>query len=290
MERRTIVPGEPFYKGNLHTHTTNSDGVLSPEEAIAWYREHGYDFVSITDHWSAQEYAARDDIVVIPGVELDGMDPELGSYHVVGLDIARSPERQNLSLRQVTDYISEMGGISVLCHPYWCGMPSWAVGRAQGVFAVEVFNVTCEVSIAKGLSSVHWDDSLASGRRLWGLAVDDAHWRREDYGGGWVMVQAEKVEVGSLLGALKEGRFYASSGPGIVDFCVSDGVAYAETSPARRISFVCDGPRGRCFSAENGDGSLTTAEYRLPEGVTYVRLEVDDEKGKRAWSNPIFVN
>ncbi len=40
----------PRYKGNLHTHTTCSDGVRSPEEAIAAYREAGYDFLAITDH------------------------------------------------------------------------------------------------------------------------------------------------------------------------------------------------------------------------------------------------
>jgi hypothetical protein len=39
-----------WYKGNLHCHTTISDGALSPNEAIALYEEKGYSFLAITDH------------------------------------------------------------------------------------------------------------------------------------------------------------------------------------------------------------------------------------------------
>ena len=39
-----------WYKGNTHTHTLNSDGDSTPDEVVRWYREHGYDFVVITDH------------------------------------------------------------------------------------------------------------------------------------------------------------------------------------------------------------------------------------------------
>ena len=39
-----------WYRGNLHLHTSNSDGRLSPEAAVRLYQEHGYDFVAITDH------------------------------------------------------------------------------------------------------------------------------------------------------------------------------------------------------------------------------------------------
>ncbi|MEI9948375.1 MAG: hypothetical protein WDO74_05185 [Pseudomonadota bacterium] len=39
-----------FQKGNVHTHTTLSDGGSSPEQTIAWYRSHGYQFLALTDH------------------------------------------------------------------------------------------------------------------------------------------------------------------------------------------------------------------------------------------------
>ena len=40
-----------FYKGNLHTHTTLTDGCMDPKPTLEKYRAGGYDFISITDHF-----------------------------------------------------------------------------------------------------------------------------------------------------------------------------------------------------------------------------------------------
>ncbi len=290
MELRTLRPGSKCYRGNLHTHTTVSDGRRSPEEALAWYRRQGYDFVALTDHWKPAGALEHDGLLVIPGAEFDGVDPELGMYHVVGLDITEVAERGSLnSPDAVVSYIADQGGLAILCHPYWCGMTSSAVGRVEGVFAIEVFNRTCEVLNDKGLASVHWDDNLAVGKRRWGVAVDDAHWSRYDYGGGWVMVQADDLTIPSLCEALLAGRFYSTSGPEIHDFVVNDGKAFARTSPAARIAFVADAHRGLCLFAEEG-ASIVEGVYSLPESAAYVRLEVTDTRGRKAWSNPLYLS
>lgn len=39
-----------WWKGNLHTHTLWSDGNDYPEMVAAWYKDQGYDFLSISDH------------------------------------------------------------------------------------------------------------------------------------------------------------------------------------------------------------------------------------------------
>ena len=49
-EMRILENRGNWYKGNLHMHTTVSDGALDPVEAINIYREAGYDFIAITDH------------------------------------------------------------------------------------------------------------------------------------------------------------------------------------------------------------------------------------------------
>ena len=43
-------PGR-FFRGNLHTHSNRSDGMLAPEAVAAHYREAGYDFLALTDHF-----------------------------------------------------------------------------------------------------------------------------------------------------------------------------------------------------------------------------------------------
>src|SRR6056297_373593 len=41
---------EKWYKGNLHTHSYWSDGDEFPEIIMEWYKDHGYDFVALSDH------------------------------------------------------------------------------------------------------------------------------------------------------------------------------------------------------------------------------------------------
>ncbi|MCF7958078.1 MAG: histidinol-phosphatase [Phycisphaerae bacterium] len=39
-----------WWKGNLHTHTFWSDGDDFPEMVVKWYKDDGYDFLSLSDH------------------------------------------------------------------------------------------------------------------------------------------------------------------------------------------------------------------------------------------------
>jgi hypothetical protein len=49
-----------WYKGNLHAHSTISDGLLTPDEVVKLYAGKGYDFLAITDHvgWKIPDYFA----------------------------------------------------------------------------------------------------------------------------------------------------------------------------------------------------------------------------------------
>lgn len=43
-----------WWKGNLHTHTLWSDGDDYPEMAVDWYKQHGYQFLALSDHNTLQ--------------------------------------------------------------------------------------------------------------------------------------------------------------------------------------------------------------------------------------------
>jgi len=43
-----------WWKGNLHTHTLWSDGDDYPEQIAKWYKDHGYNFLTLTDHNTLQ--------------------------------------------------------------------------------------------------------------------------------------------------------------------------------------------------------------------------------------------
>ena len=51
--------GRSWFRGNLHTHTTVSDGRKTPDETAAIYRAAGYDFLALTDHWKPDSRSRR---------------------------------------------------------------------------------------------------------------------------------------------------------------------------------------------------------------------------------------
>jgi hypothetical protein len=73
----TTLAGGRWFKGNTHTHTVNSDGDSTPDEVVRWYREHGYQFLVLTDHNYLTPttglnavHGAPDKFIVIPGEEV----------------------------------------------------------------------------------------------------------------------------------------------------------------------------------------------------------------------------
>ncbi|MGC9334008.1 MAG: CehA/McbA family metallohydrolase [Anaerolineae bacterium] len=287
-------PGK-WYKGCLHVHSTASDGNLTPEEVLAWYRGHGYHFLALTDHnVVSQARTLAEDWITLAGIEVDGVDPKAGLYHLVGLGLELPwvrPVRAD-SMQDSVDRLRAAGALVCMAHPYWSGQCSAHLTAVEGCFALEVYNGGCEVDDAKGFSHVHWDDLLAAGRRLWGLAVDDAHWRTgdRDAGLGWVWVKAPALTQQAILDALAQGSFYASSGPEIysLDLDASHARITVRCSPAVAIDFVGNGPLSRRIHAPIGQ-TLTEASYHLPKGQRYLRVACVDARGRWAWSNPLFL-
>ena len=53
--------GKNFYKGNMHCHTTISDGNFTPEQIKELYKSNGYSFVAYTDHEVTVNHSDLDD-------------------------------------------------------------------------------------------------------------------------------------------------------------------------------------------------------------------------------------
>jgi hypothetical protein len=284
-----------WFRGCLHVHSTASDGNLTPQEVITWYRQRGYHFLAFADHEvlsEAQVYGDR--FITLSGIELAGIDPQSGLYHVVGLGAYPPVEPiglQRLPLQEAINRLRDAGALVVLAHPYWSGQMSKELLPLTGCFALEVYNGGCEVDDAKGFSTVHWDDLLAAGCRLGGVAVDDAHWRdgSKDAGLGWVWVRAPALNPAAILQALEEGSFYASSGPQILNLYLDeeDSRVHVRCSPVAAIDFVGPGPASRRVTAPAG-GTLEGASHPLRRGQPYLRVACQDLQGRWAWSNPLY--
>jgi len=279
-----------WLKGNLHTHTTQSDGAVTPDEAKAWYRARGYDFLAITDHWvysPGQETV--DGLTILPGVELHGP-----GYHMLCLGLSDLPDRSlDDSPAELARAVVDLGGLAYYAHPYWTGQTSVHIASNPFISGIEVYNAVCDKMRGLGYSRVQWDEALAEGHRLTGVAVDDVHWKHGAAGCGYVMVRAQENTPSAILTALRDGAFYASTGPVIQDIAIVPGDGGSphlrvRCSPCQDIVYYADGPKGYRFSAPEGS-RLDWASFPIKEDQIYLRVECWDGRGGVAWTNPVYV-
>lgn len=284
-----LAPGS-WFKGALHVHTKNSDGNLTPAQSVAFHREHGYHFLSITDHNVISDMSAQStpDFLNIPGVEVSHGKNELGqSYHVVLIGIRHMVRPTYVqSIQEAIDLWAEQAQMRFLAHPYWSGMVVSEMMPLERLDGVEIFNTSAHTDLGKGLSTSQWEDVLVRGKHWWGFAVDDTHGVNDDAAGGWVWVKSERLDEPSIIAAMKSGAFYSSSGPEIHDFRIENGVAYVRCSPVAAINIMGHTQWGFQRRAEPGK-TITEAEYKLKGKELYMRAEAVDGTGHAAWTNPL---
>lgn len=279
-----------WYKANLHCHSTTSDGECTVEQLVQRYREKDYRILAITDHDQTNdvEGLSTEELLVVSGMETHPSCPgHYEPYHLICLNVRHGfeiPPDADVNARIAL--VKSAGGEAVLSHPYWSGLDINHLLAVQGNMAVEVFNATCS-RFGKAFSSVHWDNLLNKGRMIPAIAVDDTH-RGGDTFMGWTMIRAEELSVPAMLEALRTGCYYSSCGPVIEDLRVTDGEVQLSCSPVAEVHFVCSSWRGRSMYADEGD-DLTGAEFALKDRADFVRVELVDRKGRRAWTNPLAV-
>lgn len=301
MEKRTLYREGKFYKGNLHTHTTWSDGAHTPKETARHYREEGYAFLALTDHWVYGIHAElnRGDFLLFPGTELDIEMPGRKDHHIVAIGLPETNrieehytferERRGMTLstpERIIEYFGQRGNAAIYAHPYWSKVDSGDIKNLHGLLGMEIYNHGSEFHSNNGNSETYFDHFLFVRNRLFCFATDDAHDLTPDDLGGFVMVRTEDFSHRGILQALKDGSFYASAGPLIEDFYVAQGRAMLFCRPCTDIYFQTPHRGGHLHSAE---GSLTEGAFALNGDEEYVRVTIKDEKGRKAWTQPIWL-
>jgi predicted metal-dependent phosphoesterase TrpH len=298
-----------WLKTQLHCHTTNSDGIGAPADLFARYEAAGYDVVAITDHWFITDEASTERTLAIPGAELNaGLPGRPRGMHVTSIGVGELPEDPAvLGAHAFPDppsaarWIVEHGGVAFVAHPVWSGLDHRTLLDAGGFTGLEVFNAVCEGLNGRGNAGTIWDQVLEAGARTFGVAADDAHHHELDVDRAWTWVRAEERSTAAVVSALREGSFYASAGPRILEAGREDEHVVVRCTPARGVilrtrwetgATVWGEPRPRAFSGEalevNGDGLITAARLQLEYAdLPFVRVIVRDTAGLEAWTNPL---
>jgi hypothetical protein len=303
-------PAGRWFKGNTHTHTVNSDGDSTPDEVVRWYREHGYQFLVLTDHNYVTSveglnavHGATEKFLVIAGEEVSSSAASK-PVHVNGLAVeslvtpASGSSVLDVMQRNV-DGIRAARGVPHINHPNF----GWAISadelrQLERTRLFEIFNGHPQVNNVggggvPGLEDI-WDRLLTSGRLMYGIAVDDAHHFKRPGdpsasgpGRGWIHVRARTLEPREIVEALERGEFYASTGVELAEYdATATGIALKVKAPAwskYRIQFI--GPGGRVLSEQTD----ATARYTFKGDEGYVRAKVIESNGLQAWTQPVAV-
>ena len=307
MRKTNFIENGIWLKGNLHAHSTNSDGDLPPERVIRAYREKGYHFLSLTDHniFTAYPEYNSENFLMLPGTEIScTLNQEKGMHLNVISKGENCDFEQNQrfcidSRKKTLDFIEKYNknNIIVLNHPYWSLLEWEEVIDLDAISCMEVYNHASEWLDCVGEASGFWDTLLRKGKKMWGLATDDNHngythlpgWPFDliqcDSFGGFIQVKAEKFTHEAIMQAIANGSFYASMGPEIYDFYVEDREVTVRCSPCQRILFSGD---RRCFQRMLGP-ELTEFKTMLRGTEKYVRVQCIDQYGRKAYGNPIYL-
>jgi predicted metal-dependent phosphoesterase TrpH len=297
------LPGR-FWRGNLHTHSTLSDGKLSPEAVADAYKAAGYDFLTLSDHFVARykwpiadTRAFRSNrFTTILGAEVHAPVTKAGElWHIlaVGLPLEFAPAAEDETGPALAARAAAAGAFVGIAHPAWSQL-TVEDGRAlAAAHAVEIYNHGCAIECDRGDGWYLLDQLLTEGHRLSAFATDDAHFKSPDHFGGWVNVKAESLDPDLLLAALKAGHYYSSQGPQIHEVSVAGSELTVGCSPVDTIAVLCGHSRtvqriGRAITSATLDLKRLQSGWLLQKQSPWFRIVVIDQAGKRAWTNPIW--
>lgn len=315
-----------WYKGNLHSHTTVSDGMLTPEEAANYYKDNGYHFLCFSEHERFTDYREQfntKNFIIIPGVERsvilyskENVNKRYKVHHLHGI-LGTTTMQDNATeklynhmqyiepkmffgewdganaAQELADELIRHGCVVTYNHPIWSRVNEEEFIYTEGISALEIFNYNTVQESSTGYDITYWDRMLRMGKKINCFASDDNHNEGlfEDSFGGWICVQAPDLTHDSIVQNFIDGNYYSSSGPEIYDWGIKDGKAWIKTSKVEHISFICGNyiNDGIKIIGEKHKNSLSYAEYTLKGHETYIRVEAVDKYGKTAWTNPIYL-
>ncbi len=291
-----LLPQTKFYKANLHTHSTISDGKLTPDEVKQAYKDKGYQILALTDHNIAVDhsYMNEPDFLMLTGAEADitaqqGAPFAAQTYHLNLIakkpDTVYFPVCSTYDVSPAADYVekmqcekmdlqcnpedvnkliaraNDMGFLVAYNHPTWSCQSYPDYAPLKGLWAMEIRNSECFIAGINENNARVYKDLLNLGNKLYPLGADDMH-KAAGLGLSWIMVGAEELSYGKVIEALEKGDFYMSCGPEICSLAVDGRKVKVTCSDAQTITLESHGRFSRRKVAE-GDNWLNEAELDI---------------------------
>ena len=270
-----LLPQKTHYKASLHTHSTISDGKLTPEQVKAVYRERGYSILALTDHSAMIPHndLTEPDFLMLTGAEMDmphanggktchlcmlSRDPELrwipfrdreplehmlpymDQCECEGMEQCHSVENINAVVARA----NRRGMLVTYNHPAWSMEYHQDYSGFEGFWAMEYRNSSCIASGYDENNGWVFRELINMGKPLLPVMADDMHSVNHGKTGypvagmGWTMVAADRLSYDCVMDALARGDLYCSCGPEIHSIVWDDGILRVTCSPAAKIRVI----------------------------------------------------
>ncbi len=273
--------GGSFLKANLNCVTTSSGGRLTPEEAVAEYYKRGYGILALDAETAVpQGFSA-----------LFSYCQQIGKFTFM-LYKEQAADRVEVSLSDERDpnafiaRANESGWLVSLCHPAKSMLTYSEYSSLRGPFAIEIANYSSQKLGHIEDNNHLYDRMLRHGIfPLYPIAVDgnrnavDFSHPDNDSFGAFTMINPES----DLFSALKNGEFYASTGPVIDEVYYEEGKIHIKCSPVRSIRLLNEGRDAPVAIAPKGE-TINEAVFDLDPAFcgSFIRVDIRDEKGRFA--------
>lgn len=213
MKKYLLPEGGRFYKANLHSHSTVSDGRQTPERVKELYMQHGYSVYAYTDHhvMVPQHQLTDENFLALTGFEFSIHAPDelyktIGKvchFNLIALDpdhnkqeiyYKNSYEEKNegkfeydtnyppCKLEYSTENITkimqmgrELGYFVIYNHPTWSNEHYPEYTNYHGMHAMEICNYSSLMGGYDENNGYIYDDMLRAGERIFCVAADDNH-------------------------------------------------------------------------------------------------------------------
>ncbi len=323
-----LLPQEgSFYKANMHSHTTLSDGKFTPEEVKQRYKDAGYAVFAYTEHTHYHDVRHLSDerFLTLPsyeialtnyerpthlGEDIPPLEHPFRCYSTAGVhhevihmnlfaidpDNVTTPDISDLKGKPFVAAVNEAvrrakeGGFFVsFNHPHWSVNKHESYDNFEGLDALELINGAAFRSSGLDFVPHVYREMAWGGKRLVALAGDDNHAERHFFQ-AWTMIKAPALTHEAVMGAVQAGHCYVSAGPEIRELYVEDGVLHVTTSEASGIYFGNAGRRKLAVLQEKAeDAPVTHAEFPLKKNDLFFHVIVKDLRGKPAMTQIYYM-
>lgn len=328
LVHRIMKKEKMWYKGDFHTHTTESDGKMTVQNGLDQARRMGLDFFVATDHNILPTKWLDSDMLIIPGIEVTSSK---GHFNALGLtkwiDWRQTCEDGGMEteagMKRIIIEAKEAGAVISMNHPM---LKPWEWQLQDTEFkdldVIEIWNDPTYKDNPQATEEILtiWNALWNDGHTIYGIGGSDSHLLpTESYeengppsviGDPATYVLADNLSASELLKAVRKGKVYVSRGPELDIAIMANGeeveigsrlvssptdhtfvtyqVSYENIESEAYIHWIMNGNVVE-KDAMNTSGTISREFTWDSKGWSWLRFEIRSGNGELlAFANPVF--